>query len=77
MAHGRAIVTTNGIATEPLWNNSGAVAMAPVDSPGRMQDVIDQIILNDAMRRRHERAAQMLYDDRFALRHTLAALAAI
>jgi glycosyltransferase involved in cell wall biosynthesis len=77
LAHGRAIVTTNGIATEPLWHESGAVAMAPADTPGRLRDVINQMILNDAMRRRHQRAAQMLYDDRFALRHTLAALAAI
>jgi hypothetical protein len=77
LAHGRAIVTTNGIATEPLWNDSGAVAMAPVDSPGGLRDAIDQKILDGAMRHRHKRAAQMLYDERFALRHTLAALITI
>jgi glycosyltransferase involved in cell wall biosynthesis len=77
LAHGRAIITTNGIATEPLWRESSAVAMAPADSPGRLRGVIDQMILNDAMRRQHQRSAQMLYDKRFALRHTLAALTAI
>jgi hypothetical protein len=77
LAHGRAIVTTHGIGTEHLWSDSGAVAMAPVDNSDRLQDVINQMISNDEMRGRHQRAAQTLYHERFALRHTLAALIAI
>jgi glycosyltransferase involved in cell wall biosynthesis len=74
LAHGRAIVTTNGIGTEHLWDDSGAVAMAPADNPDRLRGVISQMLSNDAMRERHKRAAQTLYYDRFALRHTIAAL---
>lgn len=74
LAHGRAIVTTNGIATEHLWSDSGAVAMAPADNPDRLRDEINQMISNDETRGRHKRAAQTLYHERFALRHTLATL---
>jgi glycosyltransferase involved in cell wall biosynthesis len=76
LAHRRAIVTTNGAATESLWSDSGAVATAPVDDPQRLRHVISQMMSNDEMRSRYARAAQTLYHDRFALRHTIAALTA-
>jgi glycosyltransferase involved in cell wall biosynthesis len=76
LAHRRAIVTTDGIATESLWSDSGAVAAAPADNPGRLREVICQMMSSEEMRRRHACAAQILYQDRFALRHTIAALMA-
>jgi glycosyltransferase involved in cell wall biosynthesis len=77
LAHGSAIVTTKGVATEQLWDDSGAVATAPVDNGDQLRDAISQMMSNDEMRRRHQLAAQVLYDDRFALRHTIAALIAV
>ena len=74
LAHGRAIVTTNGIATEPLWSDSGAVAMAPVDNPDRLRDLIGQMISSNKLRHDYACGAFELYDRSFALRHTIAAL---
>jgi len=76
LAHGRAIVTTNGIATEPLWSEGSAVAMAPVDNPDRLRDVIGQLIASNKLRHDYARGAFELYDRSFALRHTIAALTA-
>jgi Glycosyl transferase 4-like domain/Glycosyl transferases group 1 len=76
LAHGCAIVTTHGVATEHLWNDSGAVVTAPVDSRDRLRQAISQMTGSDEMRYRHRRAAQTLYDGRFALRHTIASLVA-
>jgi len=76
LAHGRAIVTTNGIATEPLWSDSGAIAMAPVDNPDRLRDVIGQMISSYKLRHDYACGVFELYDRSFALRHTIAALTA-
>jgi glycosyltransferase involved in cell wall biosynthesis len=74
LAHGRAIVTTAGALTEPMWNESQAVEMAPVadiDALGAAADAL----LDDADRRaRMGQAAAALYRDRFDSRHTITAL---
>lgn len=74
LAHGSAIVTTNGVATEQLW--SGAVAMAPVDDPDRLRDVTGRMLSSLELRRAHARGVLELYDKKFALRHTMRALMA-
>jgi glycosyltransferase involved in cell wall biosynthesis len=76
LAHGRAIVTTNGIATERLWNVSGAVATAPADDPNGLRDTISQMLSSYEVRHGLAWSALDLYDKRFALRHTIAALMA-
>jgi glycosyltransferase involved in cell wall biosynthesis len=76
LAHGRPIATTSGVATERLWNESGAVATAPVHNRDQLREIVSRIASNDALRSRLKRAAQVLYRDRFALRHTIAALIA-
>jgi glycosyltransferase involved in cell wall biosynthesis len=76
LAHGSAIVTTKGVSTEQLWNDSTAVATAPADDRGCLLQAVSQMAANDEARCRYRQAAQALYDDRFALRHTLAALTA-
>jgi hypothetical protein len=77
LAHGRAVVTTNGVATEPLWAQSGAVAMAPVDDHDAMQSLIAWMVANEGERLRMASAAKKLYAQRFALRHTIAALRSV
>ena len=74
LAHGRAIVTTAGIGTEQLWRDSGAVVAVPVDAPDRLRAELSRMIVSDEIRSRQGRAAKALYEDRFALRHTIAAL---
>jgi glycosyltransferase involved in cell wall biosynthesis len=76
LAHGRAIVTTNGLATEQLWNGSGAVATAWADDPNGLRDVVSQMLSSDEVRHGYACSALELYDKRFALRHTIAALMA-
>ena len=34
LAHGRPVATTAGPLTEPVWSETGAVALAPVAEPG-------------------------------------------
>jgi glycosyltransferase involved in cell wall biosynthesis len=77
LAHGRAVVTTNGVATEPLWAQSGAVAMAPVDDHDAMQSLIARMVADEGERLRMASAAKKLYAQRFALRHTIAALRSV
>jgi len=77
LAHGRAVVTTNGVATEPLWAQSGAVAMAPADDHDAMQSLIARMVADEGERLRMASAAKKLYAQRFALRHTIAALRSI
>jgi hypothetical protein len=77
LAHGCAIITTRGIATERLWHDSGAVITVPADSHDRLQQALSQMLSDHEMRRRHQRAARALYYDCFALHHTIAALSAV
>lgn len=77
LAHGRAVVTTNGVATEPLWAQSGAVVMAPVGDHDAMQSLIARLVADEGERLRMASAARKLYAERFALRHTIAALRSV
>jgi hypothetical protein len=74
LAHGRAIITTSGPATEPLWKDSGALSLAPADDAGELQRVVTSSICSREKRRRHEQAALAFYEEHFALRHTIAIL---
>ena len=77
LAHGRAVVTTNGVATEPLWAQSGAVAMAPVGDWVSMQSLIARMLADEGERLRAGSTAKKLYAQRFALKHTIAALRSV
>jgi hypothetical protein len=77
LAHGSAVVTTSGAATEPLWRESGAVAMAEADDAGALRDVVEKTIYSPEVRFAYQRAAQELYRTRFALHHTVASLLAV
>ncbi len=76
LAHGRAVVTTNGVATEPLWAQSGAVAMAPVGDWVFMQSLIARMLADEGERLRAGSVARNLYAQRFAVEHTIGALRA-
>lgn len=76
LAHGRAIVTTAGWLTEPMWAESGAAVLAPVDDPRALAAAAATILLDVGRREELGRRAAALYDARFAVRHTVAALRA-
>ncbi len=77
LAHGRAIVTTAGALTEPLWAASGAVVLTPVDDSGALGATACALLDDGARRERMGLAALDLYRERFDPRHTIAALRAL
>lgn len=76
LSHGRAIVTTAGWLTEPMWAEAGAAVLAPVDDPHALAAAAAMILLDVSQREEIARRAAELYDARFAVRHTIAALRA-
>jgi glycosyltransferase involved in cell wall biosynthesis len=74
LAHGRAVVTTSGHLTEPLWAQDGAVALRPVDDTAGLAEAVLSLLLDIETRRRLGDCAHRLYDERFDVRHSIAAL---
>jgi glycosyltransferase involved in cell wall biosynthesis len=74
LEHGLAVVTTVGPSTEPVWRGSGAVAMAPSGDAEAAVRLVDRLLADDGARAGLGAAAKRLYDERFHLRHTIAAL---
>lgn len=76
LTSGRPVVTSDGALTEPFWRDSRGVALTPAGDEAWMADAVVRLA-NDA----GEAAAlgargRRLYDDRFALEHTVTALRA-
>ena len=69
-------MTTSGQLTEPLWSESRAVALAPANDLPAMTELLHRLIGDSDERQRLGTAARDLYDRRFDLRHTVAALRA-
>jgi glycosyltransferase involved in cell wall biosynthesis len=76
LALGIPIATTDGALTEPVWRESGAVALAPADAPGELAAVAEALLRDPARRAALGRRAADLYASRFAVDHTIAALRA-
>jgi glycosyltransferase involved in cell wall biosynthesis len=74
LAHGVAVVTTVGWLTEPLWQSAEAVVLAPVDDAAALADRVCALLASDVMRAQIAAAGRGLYDARFDVRHTIAAL---
>jgi glycosyltransferase involved in cell wall biosynthesis len=74
--HACAVVTTQGPFTEPLWQQSGAVAVAPHGDSIAFASIVCELIGNEDRRRRYGIAAKSLYASRFDLRYTIEALRA-
>lgn len=74
LANGVAVVTTRGALTEDVWIESGAVAFARAGDAGGLAATTRDLL--GARRRRQDLATRgrALYDERFDLRHTVAAL---
>jgi glycosyltransferase involved in cell wall biosynthesis len=74
LAHGLAIITTNGWQTDSLWRETRAVTLAP---DGDVQGIADETrrVLSDKNERdRLAKSGHLLYEQRFNVRHLISAL---
>jgi glycosyltransferase involved in cell wall biosynthesis len=76
LEHGRPVVTTTGQLTEPLWQESCAVALAPANDLPQMAALVHRLLDDGIERQRLGTAARELYDRRFDIRHAVAAIRA-
>jgi glycosyltransferase involved in cell wall biosynthesis len=76
LAHGVPVVTTAGELTEPLWTESGAVALTAVGDGDSMARVTADLLAEKSERIRLGTLGKALYRDRFEIGHTIAALRA-
>jgi glycosyltransferase involved in cell wall biosynthesis len=74
IAHARAVVTTQGELTEPIWADSEAVCMVPVGEFGKLASAVSRLLDDPGERQRLGLSAAKLYQDRFDLRHTVSTL---
>ena len=74
LAHGAPIVTTSGRLTEPLWAEREAVVLVPVEDVSALAEATKTLLADEARRLRLSAAARALYDERFAVQRTIAAL---
>jgi glycosyltransferase involved in cell wall biosynthesis len=74
LLHGVPTVTTSGRLTEPLWRQTGAVALAPAADPTALAAVASALLADPEARERLGAAGEAAYDRLFDVRHTIAAL---
>jgi glycosyltransferase involved in cell wall biosynthesis len=74
IAHGVALATTVGRLSEPLWEESGAVALAPADDPGALTATTARLLEDRAERCRLAAAGEALSRRCFALERTIESL---
>ena len=76
LSRGCAVVTTSGHLTEPLWDKSGAVLLADIADAGAFAEAAIRLLRSPANRHQLATRARSLYEQRFDLIHTVAALQA-
>ena len=74
LAHGRPVLTTIGRLTEPLWIQSGSVAIVPAEDAAALAPMAISLLESHSERQRLALAADMLYRERFHLHHTINSL---
>jgi glycosyltransferase involved in cell wall biosynthesis len=74
LAHGMAVVTTQGKATEEVWVNSGAVLLTQVGDITGMVEATLSLLSHEDRRVSMGKLAAALYQDRFDVRHTVSSL---
>jgi glycosyltransferase involved in cell wall biosynthesis len=62
---GLPIATTEGPLSEPLWRETGAVALAPVDAPEAIAEVAETLLADGEYRAAYGLRARALYENRF------------
>lgn len=74
LSHGQPIVTTTSAVTEPIWRESSAVGLTPSGDAAAFVKLLRRLLQDPAERARLSHAARQLYDERFDISHTVAAL---
>jgi Glycosyl transferases group 1 len=74
LINGRAIVTTSGHLTEPLWGETRAVAMAPAGDTAEFVRTVRTLLADDGARGALAARGEKTYREHFALAHTIARL---
>jgi glycosyltransferase involved in cell wall biosynthesis len=74
LANGVAIVSTAGALTEAVWEETGAVALAPASHARAIGAAVVELLRDPAGRARLGAAGRRTYDERFGIEHTLMAL---
>jgi glycosyltransferase involved in cell wall biosynthesis len=74
LAHGVPVVTTSGRLTEPLWAESEAVAIVPVEDMSALVEATQRLLSDAATRRRMSAAAREFYQAHFDVKHIIAKL---
>jgi glycosyltransferase involved in cell wall biosynthesis len=76
LAHGVPIVTTEGPLSESVWREAGAVVLVPSGEAGALAQAVASLAADPARQRELSRKSRQLYDSKFHIRHTIAALRA-
>ena len=74
LCQGLAVVTTSGRMTEPLWHESGCVALAPEDDHAAIVKSAEDLLADPAKRERLGNRAKSVYVRKFALERTMEVL---
>jgi len=74
LSHGKALVSTSGPLTEPLWERSGALHLAPAGHTKAFLDLVRELRDDAAKRGQMGEAARNLYKQYFDVSHTITAL---
>jgi glycosyltransferase involved in cell wall biosynthesis len=76
LSHGVPMVTTSGWLTEPLWEESGAAVLVPVDDRPAFAAAAARLMADPARRAAIAEKARTTYNERFDIRHTINTLCA-
>jgi hypothetical protein len=74
LINARAILTTTGRLTEPVWAETRSVALAPAGNIASLVDTAHALLADPAERTALAGRGEKTYRDRFALPHTIARL---
>ena len=74
LSHGRPIVTTTGRLTEPIWQESQAVVLVPDGDVRAIANETQRLLSDEIERERLSGAARRLYQEKFDVKHVIAAL---
>jgi len=74
LALGLPIVTTDGALTEPLWRDSGAVALAPAGDAGAFVEQVERMLAQPEQAGILAERARDLYQKTFSLERTIEGL---
>lgn len=74
LAHGLPLVTNSGSLTESIWREHRAVHTTPAGNPAQLALHVNRLLNEPEEMKRLAAAGKALYEERFALRHTITAL---